>query len=209
MRFIPGNHDIGDQPAAPGLSVSDPLDLSSLREYRRVFGSDWWSHRIGAWQLIGLNALLLASGTAEEKAQLAWLEASLRDGSGPLGVFLHKPFFRDCAEEGIAHCRYVPAAARRPLLDLLERRDLRFIASGHTHQVRRTMAAGVEHVWVPSTAFTLSDQRQELIGDKVVGVMMLELDGDQHAITHIVPAGVQAYDLDQFGHIYPELAQPR
>jgi 3',5'-cyclic AMP phosphodiesterase CpdA len=206
MYFIPGNHDIGDHPAGPGLQVDDPLEQASLEEYRRTFGPDWWSLRVDGWQLLGLNALVMATQTAEEAKQLAWLEETLRNGTGPLGVFLHKPLFRDSAEEGIVHTRYVPVEARRRLLDMLAKRDLRFVAAGHTHQVRQMSAAGVEHVWVPSTAYTLSDIRQERIGDKVVGVMMLELNGERHHFTHIVPAGMQAYDLKQFAHIYPAIA---
>jgi hypothetical protein len=68
------------------------------------------------------------------------------------------------------------------------------------------VADGVEHIWVPSTAYTLSDIRQERIGDKVVGIMLLELNGDRHCFTHIVPAGMQGYDLKQFAHIYPAIA---
>jgi hypothetical protein len=64
-------------------------------------------------------------------------------------------------------------------------------------------------VWVPSAAFTVPDFRQERIGEKLVGLMLLEIDGDAHHFTHIIPAGMQAYDLMQFSHIYPALAELR
>src|SRR5262249_1359700 len=128
-------------------------------------------------------------------------------GSGPVGVFLHKPLFRDSVEEGIVHLRYVPLAARRRLLDLLASRDLRFVAAGHTHQVRQIVADGVEHILVPSRAYTLSDVSQERIGDKVVGIMLLELNGARCCFTHIVPAGMQGYDLKQFAHVYPAILE--
>jgi predicted phosphodiesterase len=203
--FVPGNHDIGDHPPGPGVPPEDPFDQLGLEEYRRVFGPDRWSHPVGDWQLIGLNAPAFASGTAEEESQFAWLEQALRASYGPVGVFLHKPLFRDSVEEDIVHVRYLPLEARRRLLNLLATRDLRFVAAGHTHQVRRIVVDGVEHIWVPSTAFTLSDLRQERIGDKVVGIMLLELNGDRHSFTHIVPAGMQGYDLKQFAHIYPAI----
>jgi 3',5'-cyclic AMP phosphodiesterase CpdA len=206
MLFIPGNHDVGDHPPGPGVPTDHPLDELSLQEYRRVFGPDRWSHQLADWQLLGLNASVLGTGTEEEESQFAWLEKALRAGTGPVGVFVHKPLFRDSVEEGIVHLRYVPVIARRRLLGLLGTRDLRFVAAGHTHQVRRTIAEGVEHVWVPSAAYVISDVRQERIGDKMVGIMLLELNGDRHCFTHIVPAGMQAYNLKQFAHIYPIIA---
>lgn len=206
VRFVPGNHDIGEAPPGPGVPVHDPLDRARLADYRQWFGSDYWAHPVDRWLLIGLNALLLASGTEEEAQQHAWLEETLRGARGPVGVFLHKPLFRDNADETIVHGRYVPAAARRPLLALLRQYDLRFIASGHTHQARRHMADGVEHVWVPSAAFILPDSRQERIGEKVVGIMLLEIEADLYRFTHVIPSGLCPFELDQLAHIYPELA---
>jgi len=209
MLFVPGNHDIGDHPAGPGLLTEEPLDMASLEEYRRLFGPDRWSHQAADWQIIGLNAPLLATDSLEEEDQFTWLENALREQTGPLGVMLHKPLFRDTPDEDIAHVRYIPSAARRRLLQLLQRRDLRFVAAGHTHQVRQIQASGVEHVWVPSAAFTVPDFRQERIGEKLVGLMLLEIEGAAHRFTHIISAGMQAYDLMQFSHIYPALAEPR
>lgn len=208
VRFAPGNHDIGDHAAGPGLTTDEPFDPARLDDYRRLFGPDRWSLLADGWQFIGINAPVLATGAADETAQYDWLEATLRARSDPLGVFLHKPLFRDAADEDIVHTRYVPAAARGRLLKLLATRDLRFVAAGHTHQVRQRVVDGVEHVWVPSTAFTLSDARQERIGEKLVGVMMLDIEGDHHRFTHIIPANMRPYDLMEFAHIYPALAAP-
>jgi 3',5'-cyclic AMP phosphodiesterase CpdA len=203
MLFIPGNHDIGDHDAGPGKPTDEPLDGVRLREYRGLFGADRWSLETSGWQLIGLNALLLATGSEEEDAQYEWLVAALSAHAGPLGVFLHKPLFRDRLDEDIVHTRYVPRASRERLLPLLRQRDLRFVAAGHTHQVRMTSVDGVEHVWVPSTAFTIVDTVQERIGEKSVGTMLLELTPQKHEFTHVIPAGMTAHDLFEFAHIYP------
>ena len=155
IRAIPGNHDIGDCPTAVGLTPDEPLVPERLEDYRGLFGPDRWRIEAEGWRLIGLNALLLATGLAEEEAQFQWLAQTLAEGDGPVGVFLHKPLFRDDPDENIVHVRYIAKAARQRLLSILADHDLRFVAAGHTHQVHRHRQAGVDHVWAPSTAFTV------------------------------------------------------
>jgi predicted phosphodiesterase len=205
MLFLPGNHDIGDHAAGPGLTTDTVFDEARLAQYRALFGMDRWSIDRNGWQLIGLNAPLLATGLDEESVQYTWLEQALSGHTGPVGVFLHKPLFRDQPSEDIVHTRYVPRVARNRLIDMLRGRDLRFVAAGHTHQVRYTWVDGVEHVWAPSTGFTIPDFRQERIGEKLVGTLLLEIDASNHRFTHIIPAGMIAHDLMQLAHIYPAL----
>lgn len=205
IHFLPGNHDIGDHVAGPGLSTDEPFDLGRLAEFRSLFGPDWWSIDLGAWRLIGLNAPLMATGLVEEEIQMQWLRSILELHEGPIGLFLHKPMFRNTPEDVEVHTRYVPHAARIRLLDAFAQKDLRFIAAGHTHQLRRITHDGVEHVWVPSTAFTNPDSLQERIGDKVVGIMTLELSGDSHRFEHFVPEGMLPTNLFDLEHIYPAL----
>jgi 3',5'-cyclic AMP phosphodiesterase CpdA len=69
MRFLPGNHDIGDNPLETGPSSEEPLDPERLTHYRRVFGPDWWAIEAGPWQLVGLNAQLFGTGSDEEEAR--------------------------------------------------------------------------------------------------------------------------------------------
>jgi predicted phosphodiesterase len=209
MRLVPGNHDIGDCPAAPGQAPEEPLVPARLEDFRRLFGPDRWRVEAEGWRLFGLNALLLETGLAEEDAQFDWLARTLARGAGPVGVFLHKPLFRDRLDEDIVHLRYVAKAARQRLMAILADHDVRFVAAGHTHQVRRRHHAGIEHVWAPSTAFTVPDFRQERIGEKCVGVMMLDLNLRGHAFTHVLPAGLTAHSLMDFPHIYPAVAALR
>ncbi|HEY3655543.1 MAG TPA: metallophosphoesterase [Steroidobacteraceae bacterium] len=205
MLSIPGNHDIGDHAAGPGLPTDTPFDEARLAQYRTLFGMDRWSIHRNGWQMIGINAPLLATGLDEEDLQYTWLEQALSGRTGPVGVFLHKPLFRDQAAEDIVHTRYVPRVARNRLINILRGCDLRFVAAGHTHQVRSTWVDGVEHVWAPSTGFTIPDFRQEPIGEKLVGTLLLELDANHHRFTHIIPAGMVSHNLMELEHIYPAL----
>lgn len=180
VSCVPGNHDIGDNPPAPGVMPKETLDLERLAQYERLFGADRWCHDALGWRLIGLNAQLLGTDTPRESGQFEWLDRQLRDFGGPVGVFLHKPLFRNGPADDEVHPRYVPLDSRRRLLEMLAHNDLRFVASGHAHQTRSIRVDGVEHVWAPSTAFVLPDSTQERIGDKVVGVLNLELDESNH-----------------------------
>lgn len=213
LYFLPGNHDIGDNPAAPGRTAEPPLSSARLSEYRNVLGSDWWSIRRGGWHIIGLNASLFATADAEEERQFAWLESQLAHGTGPLGVLLHKPLFRDGRADREIHDRYVPWEVRERLLRMLEARDLRFVLSGHTHQARRLQVDSVEHIWVPSTSFCIPDALQEPIGTKIVGVGVLDLghnaDGGTYRFEFVSPPGVMRHNLLDHPEVYPVVAQLR
>src|SRR5262245_13832430 len=180
MRFVPGNHDIGDNPAGPRAPNGHPIDLARLADYRRVFGADRWTCDVAPWQLVGLNAQLFGTGTPEENDQFDWLEMEVGRRQGPLGLMLHKPLWRNGPRDTEAHIRYVPEAPRCRLLASLARRDLRFVVSGHVHQARSLRLDGVEHAWVPSTAYRIPDTRQERIGEKVVGLLTLEITESDH-----------------------------
>lgn len=209
MRFLPGNHDLGDNPIRPGEAVREhPVSPERLARYRRIFGRDRWVHDLPGWRLTGLNAQLLGTGTREEENQFAWLADALADPIGPaIGLLLHKPLFRDGPADTEAHVRYVPAAARGRLLSLLEGRELRFVLSGHAHQSRSLVVGGVQHVWAPSTAFRIADGLQETIGAKRVGVLLLHLDRDGgHAFEEVSPPGLPNHDLLDFPDVYPEVA---
>ncbi len=209
MRFLPGNHDIGDNPIAPGVVPEHPVDPLRLADYRRVFGPDRWSVRAGVWQIIGLNAQLLGTDGEEEEAQFRWLDDELARGTGPVVLMLHKPLFRNGPGDAEAHGRYVPSAPRRRLLVALAARELRLVLSGHVHQSRRLAVGPVEHVWVPSTACCLPDAIQERLGDKVVGVALLELDDRSHRVECLTPPGVVRHNILDQPQIYPKYAELR
>jgi len=209
IRFLPGNHDIGDNPIAPDVPTEHLLDLARLEEYRVLFGLDRWSLNAGAWRMIGLDAQLFGTATAEEKAQFDWLGNELRSGAGPLGLMLHKPLFRNGPEDREPHVRYVTEAPRRRLLAMLGCHELRFVLSGHAHQSRRLLRDGVEHRWAPSTAFCLPDGMQERIGDKEVGILTLTLSGNNHCFAMTRPEGLLRHNILDHPQLYPGITTLR
>jgi 3',5'-cyclic AMP phosphodiesterase CpdA len=205
LLCVPGNHDIGDNPV-PGLaSGHKPFDPAMLARYHAAFGADFWVHEAGGWTLIGLNALLFGTGTDEERGQMAWLGELLDAVAGPIGLLLHKPWFRETLDDSEVHARYVPIAVRRALSAMFDDRDLRFVASGHTHQFRTHRADGVDHIWVPSTAFIVPDAMQPWIGTKKVGLGLLTLGPDRHDFEVIEAPGMRCFDLGDYADLFPKV----
>ena len=196
LLFLPGNHDIGDNPPGPHTPSKHPLDLDRLAEYRASFGADYWAKSADGWWLIGLNAQLFGTGTAAEAEQWKWLGARIGEAAGrPGALLLHKPlFWRDSAED-VPHIRYVPLVPRQRLLDLLGAIDLRLVLSGHTHQYVDHVIKGVRHIWLPSSAFLFPDAMQDRIGEKITGLGMLYLTDDAHRFDLVCPEGVSRHNL--------------
>lgn len=217
IHFVPGNHDVGDNPIAPGRINDAPFHVDDARItperlgfYRSVIGPDYWSLDLEGWQIIGLNAQLFATETEAEAEQFSWLEDVLRKGTGSLGIVLHKPLFRNGHDDDEAHIRYVPAIPRRRLVDLLSGRELKFVLSGHVHQDRRLVVDGVEHIWVTSASFCMPDAMQERIGDKVVGVVTIDLANDgTHRFEKPLVDGLVTHNVVFHPEIDPRMTELR
>jgi len=206
VLFLPGNHDIGDNPYDE-TAPEERLNPARLAAYRRIFGPDWWSIHVEGWQMLGLNAQLLGTSSEDEAAQEAWLEETLAAGDGPLGVMIHKPLLRVGPAGALG--RYPPDAARTRILSRLQDRDLRFVVSGHTHQALSSKDGGTEHVWVPSVAFCFPEALQKTVGEKRVGAMLLELGDGEHRFDIAAPMGLVRHNLLDLAHLYPEVVALR
>lgn len=171
MHCVPGNHDVGD------ASGEAPFDAALLAAYVDRFGPDHWVLHAADWMLMGLNAQLMGSGTAEEVAQWRWIElqANLAGPQANTVLFLHRPVLRPAPSETTRKGRYVSRPACDRLLHGPLRQSLRMVVSGHTHQYLDVSEDGVRHIWVPSSAFVLPDHMQPRVGEKVVGLGLLQL----------------------------------
>jgi 3',5'-cyclic AMP phosphodiesterase CpdA len=156
-RFLPGNHDIGDNVLFGKL----PQRVNAERRLRflRHFGEERWAFDAGGWGFIGLNAQLFGSdGQPAEAEQWDWIERSLRELSGrPIALFMHKPAFLDHPtdpdyEDLMLRQSCIDAASRARLLGLCHRHGVRLVSCGHKHQTRSFSLDGIYHIWAPSTA---------------------------------------------------------
>lgn len=191
MCCVPGNHDLGDG------SGEVPLNEGLLAVYRDFFGPDQWVFRCGSWKLLGINAQLLGSDTAQESALWHWIEqqADPEPGHRHTVLFLHRPLLRLQAGEHRRKGRYVGVEPARRLLKGPLASTLRMVVSGHTHQYLDTTIDGVRHVWMPSSAFVMPDEMQTRIGEKLVGIGLLQLSDEAARFDLWCPDGMTCHDV--------------
>ena len=202
LRFLPGNHDLGDSPEAPAHGPA--IDEARRARYRAHFGPDFWRFDVPGWRVLGLNAQLLGSdlpAIAEQDALVHEAVASL-DGRR-LALFLHKPLFDATPDEDAVGGRFVNPTPRRALLAALGEVRPALVACGHVHQFRETVHAGSRHVWAPSTGYVIPDRRQPRYGVKEVGWVehMLAPDG-RHESRFRRVEGMVALDIEDFPGAY-------
>ena len=193
-RVIPGNHDVGDNPPQPGVAAVHPLRPDRLSAFRGMFGDDHWTFEADGWRLIGLNAQLFGSGSREEDAQSGWLEQAVA-GRQPTILFLHKPLVAPGSNADIMPSRYVPVAERERLLGTFADAGLRLVVSGHVHQSLERGVDGVRHSWLPSASFILPDPMQDRVGEKIVGLGILDLGRDGYVLDLVCPDGLVRHDV--------------
>ena len=199
-RYLPGNHDIGDNPTAVGPAPSQPASEADRQTFLSVFGDDRWRFEAAGWCFIGLNSLVMNTGLASEAEQFDWLASELSSTHGkPAALFLHKPLYLDAPDDPelpATSIRYVPMPARSRLIEMLRAVDLRLVGSGHVHQRRDFTFGHVKHVWAPSAGFIISDARQEVIGTKEVGLVEYRFQPDSFEVRHIRAPGQADVDMD-------------
>jgi Icc protein len=202
LRFLPGNHDLGDAQETASRGEA-PIDAGRRERYLRHFGADWWSFDVPGWRVLGLNALLLGSDLPAAEQQHAEVSDSVAGlGSRKLALFLHKPLFDQTAAEDRISKWFLTPAQRGRLSAMLGVAPA-LIASGHIHQYRTTTPDGSHHVWAPSTAFVVPERIQPVYGLKKVGYVehALEADGT-HASRMVEVPGARTLDITIFPRIY-------
>jgi 3',5'-cyclic AMP phosphodiesterase CpdA len=198
-RYLPGNHDLGDNPTQVGPAPTQLASAARRQAYRTMFGEDRWRFDAAGWSFIGLNSLIMNTGLACEVEQSEWLRDELSRLNGkPLALFLHKPLFLNTPDDPESEAdasRYVPKPARGRLVDMLSAVDLRLVASGHVHQRRDSTRGSTRHIWAPSTGFILrSNEIQEVIGIKEVGLVEYCFRPDGFEVRHVHPTGLVDHD---------------
>jgi len=199
-RYLPGNHDIGDNPTAVGAAPSQPCTERHRQTFLAIFGEDRWSFDAAGWRFIGLNSLIMNTSLASEAEQFDWLASQLaRANAKPVALFLHKPLYLnspDDAELAATAIRYVPMPHRIRLVEMLRAVDLRLVASGHVHQRRDFTFGHIRHVWAPSAGFVIPDRMQDVIGIKEVGLVEYRFQPGGFEVLHLRAPGQIDIGLD-------------
>jgi len=138
---VPGNHDVGNEPTA-----------ASLAAYRKDFGPDYYSFRVGEIAGIVLNSNLErgAKNVPEEAAKMeAWFKTELQkakeSGAKHIIVFQHISFFLKEAGE-LDQYFNIPPDVRKRYLKLMHDHGVRQVFAGHYHRNERGQDGDLEMV---------------------------------------------------------------
>ena len=199
-RYLPGNHDIGDNPTAVGVAPSCPATEERREAFVSVFGEDRWQFEAAGWRFIGLNSLIMNTGILSELEQEEWLTLQLAGANRkPVALFLHKPLFLNTPEdpeEVATAIRFVPQPVRARLAALLGKSNVRLVASGHVHQRRDFTYAHARHIWAPSAGFIVPDRMQDVIGVKETGLVEYRFRPESFEVRHVRAPGQIDISLD-------------
>jgi 3',5'-cyclic AMP phosphodiesterase CpdA len=199
-RYLPGNHDIGDNPTKLGPVPPHQATEKDRQAFLSIFGEDRWRFEASGWCFIGLNTQVMNTGLAVEAEQFDWLASELSRVNGrPVALFVHKPLYLNAPDDpelAATAIRYVPMPARSRLLEMLGAVDLRLVASGHVHQRRDFTYSHVRHVWAPSAGFIIPDRMQGVIGVKEVGLVEYRFQPDSFEVRFVKAPGQIDVGLD-------------
>ncbi len=206
LRFIPGNHDLGESQDSPPHGGMPVIAAELRARYLRHFGPDHWRVDVPGWRIVAINAQLLGSDLTAAGDQLRFVRDAAAGVEGrSLALFVHKPLFHISADEAAVTGRFVDPLPRRQLLDALADNKPALIASGHVHQFLSHRPQGTHHVWAPSTGFIIPDARQPLYGLKQTGYVEHHLhpDGGHDSFLVSVP-GLDTLSIADFPDAYAQ-----
>lgn len=186
MRCLTGNSDFADASWQTGLPAQ------WLRACRPSFGTDHWVLRAGGWRLLGLNAQILGTGSVREQALWRLVELESMHSSAPeqTAIFAHWPNACGLASSGDKGARHAAGAAYARLIDGPLKHSLSLVVASRMPAWIDVAATGVSHVWLPSKADSMSGHMQHRIGQKLVGVGLLELGREQAGFDMWCPDGI-------------------
>lgn len=155
LRFVPGNHDIGDKPMAG--SPAGPVDEETTAIYGKYFGEGHYSFDHEGIHIVTINSSLVDSGSDLEAMQREWLEADLAANTGKrIILFSHYPPFITDPDEPLHYDNY-GVAGRHWLLDLVQRHKVEAVYSGHVHQFFYNRVGETKLYCLPPTSFIRQD----------------------------------------------------
>lgn len=171
---LPGNHDVGNDPAP-----------ESIAAYTARFGRDYYSFRSGSVIGLVLNSSLMRSskGAAKQAAeQEAWLKAELEKAKQEkirhVVVFQHHPWFVENIDEPDGYHNML-RQQRRCFLDLFQQYGVTHVFAGHHHANATAKYGSLEMVTTGAIGKPL---RKDVSGLRVV---IVRDSGIEHRFYHM------------------------
>ena len=155
IRYIPGNHDVGDKPN--DQMPAGQIEEQFVDQYQRYFGADHSSFDHGDCHFTLIDAQIINSGFKCEDVQWEWLERDLADHNGKRIFFCtHYPPYIRAADEA-SHYDNIDEPGRSRLLRLIEKHSVEALFCGHVHGFFYNRLADTESYILPATSFFRQD----------------------------------------------------
>ena len=155
MKFVPGNHDIGDKPSK--LMPAGPVEASGIAAYEKLIGPQYQTLQHDELQVFSINSSLINSGSQHEREQRQWLETQLHESRATVKIlFSHYPPFI-CSPTEADHYDNYAEPGRGWLLELAAASGVDAIFSGHVHHFFYNRYKGMPLYCLPATSFTRQD----------------------------------------------------
>ncbi|MGI9383726.1 MAG: metallophosphoesterase family protein, partial [Methyloligellaceae bacterium] len=155
LRYVPGNHDVGDKPFVG--SPAGPVTEESVALYERFFGADHYTFDHGSCHFVVMNSSLVNLGGEAEVRQRDWLEADLTENAAKrIFLFSHYPPYINAPDEPTHYDNY-EQPGRAWFLELIARHEVEAVFSGHVHQFFYNRYQGTRLYCLPSTSFIRQD----------------------------------------------------
>jgi 3',5'-cyclic AMP phosphodiesterase CpdA len=158
VLYVPGNHDVGNKPAAQREPV---VSSEKVETFTKALGPCWFESDLSGIRIIGINASLLGSGLPEESAMWKFLGTKLKGNSGaPVFLLSHYPLFIKSEDEPGNEYYNMPTNARARFLKLLRNGSLNGVLSGHYHRPLVNTVNGHVLLTTPPISFGLPGGKQ-------------------------------------------------
>ena len=139
VYLVPGNHDIGQNPAG------EEIDF-----YLKLYGYDRFSFNYGGVYFVGLNSCYIKAGSPQEQEQLEWLNTVFaKNKSNRKVIFTHYSFFINDVNEEEAYFN-LPVEKRKDYFRLFKENNTKAVFAGHYHNNASANYDGIDMITTSS-----------------------------------------------------------
>lgn len=156
IRWIPGNHDVGDKPS--GWLPAPPITDKARAIYTEAFGPDRQAFDHDGVRFVMADASLINSGMAAEAEQWDWLDAHIPRDRRSFLCLHYPPYLLDPDEPD--HYDNLANPGRNRLLAMLKGRPVEALFTGHVHNVFMNRLDDTDIHVLPGVAFIRHDYAQ-------------------------------------------------
>lgn len=159
VRFVPGNHDVGNKPLP---NDSHETKDEWLDGWEANVGPCFFMEQLARVRVIGLTGSLFGSRLSRSDDQWNFLEGeAARPTTLPTLLLVHYPLFLERVDEPGDYWN-ISSPDRERLLGLCSKAGVKVVLSGHTHRPIVHQLGDIHFVVSPPVSFNLTGAPRQL-----------------------------------------------